>query len=61
MDCKIMPKGIPKSGSRNPGAGRSKEYEGPTETIAFRVPITHSGRIRVMVNNYLKELKIKPQ
>jgi hypothetical protein len=57
MDCKIMPKGIPKSGSRNPGAGRKAKYEGPTETIAFRVPVSHKARITVIVRNYLKEIK----
>jgi hypothetical protein len=48
-------------GGKRTGSGAKPQYEGPTETIAFRVPITHSGRIQVMVNNYLKELKIKPQ
>ena len=52
-----MPKGIPKSGFRNPGAGRKAKYEGPTETIAFRVPVSHKGKITVMVQNYLKEIK----
>jgi hypothetical protein len=50
-----MPKGIPKAGHRKPGAGKPKGE--PTTTIAFRVPVQHQDRIKVMVKNYLKELK----
>jgi hypothetical protein len=50
-----MPKGIPTNGPRKPGAGRKPGN--PTTTIAFRVPVTHEARIKVMVKNYLKELK----
>ncbi len=53
-----MPKGIPKSGKRKPGAGRKT---GPkTETVAFRIPIGHKNRVTIMIRNYLKELKAKP-
>jgi hypothetical protein len=49
-----MPKGIPKAGHRKPGAGKPKGQ--PTTTIAFRVPVQHQDRIKVMVKNYLKSL-----
>ncbi len=52
-----MPKGIPKVGPRKPGAGRKQSETGPTTTIAFRVPVSHENRIKVMVRNYLNELK----
>lgn len=54
-----MPKGIPASGFRKPGAGRKQRETGPTTTIAFRVPITHEARIKMMVKNYLKEINVK--
>ena len=50
-----MPKGKPTSGKRKPGAGRPKTN--PTKTIAFRVPIDQEFRIKMMVKNYLKDLK----
>jgi hypothetical protein len=53
-----MPKGIPKAGHRKPGAGKLKGE--PTTTIAFRVPVQHQDRIKVMVKNYLKDLKSDP-
>lgn len=53
-----MPKGIPTTGTRKPGAGRKA---GPkTITISFRVPESHLYQIKIMVWQYLKELKNEP-
>jgi hypothetical protein len=56
-----MPKGIPKSGSRKPGAGRKQSELGPTETIAFRVPAKEKDRLKNLIgnliDNYIDNLK----
>jgi hypothetical protein len=53
-----MPKGIPKSGTRKPGAGRKA---GPqTVTLSFRVPINHAAFIKLLVQSFLLELKNEP-
>ena len=53
-----MPKGIPTTGTRKPGAGRKT---GPqTITVSFRVPISHAARIKLLVKSFLLELKNKP-
>lgn len=50
-----MPKGIPSTGQRKPGAGRKS---GPlTTSITFRVPVAHKNRLKELVNNFLKEIK----
>ena len=51
-----MPKGIPTAGHRKPGSG-PKAKNGPTTTIAFRVPVTHEARIKILVRTFLKDLK----
>jgi len=53
-----MPKGIPTKGTRKPGAGRKSGPE--TITISFRVPISHAGRIKLLVKSFLLELKNEP-
>jgi hypothetical protein len=50
-----MPKGIPKSGPRKPGAGR-KAGE-PTTTIAFRVPVQYASRLKLAFKNMIKDIK----
>jgi hypothetical protein len=53
-----MPKGIPTTGTRKPGAGRKT---GPqTITVSFRVPISHAARIKLLVKSFLLELKNEP-
>jgi hypothetical protein len=53
-----MPKGIPTTGKRKPGAGRKA---GPqTITVSFRVPISHAARIKLLVKSFLIELKNEP-
>jgi hypothetical protein len=53
-----MPKGIPTTGTRKPGAGRKA---GPqTATVSFRVPISHAARIKLLVKSFLLELKNQP-
>ena len=42
---------------RKPGGGRKPEYNEPTETIAFRVPISHKDTIKIIVKEYLLKLK----
>jgi hypothetical protein len=50
-----MPKGIPKSGSRKPGAGRKPSE--PTTTIAFRVPLKFASHLKVAFKKLLIDLK----
>jgi len=56
-----MPKGIPKNGQRKPGSGRKPGPDGPTTTIAFRVPVKEKDRLKNLignlVQNYLDNLK----
>jgi len=53
-----MPKGIPTTGTRKPGAGRKV---GPkTVTLSFRVPISHAAFIKLLVQSFLLELKNEP-
>lgn len=42
---------------RKPGGGRKPEYNEPTTTIAFRVPISHKESIKRIVKEYLSKLK----
>ena len=44
---------------RKPGGGRKPEYNEPTDTIAFRVPISHKESIKRIVKEYLLKLKNK--
>ena len=42
---------------RAKGGGRKPEYNEPTDTIAFRVPISHKEAIKRIVKEYLLKLK----
>lgn len=42
---------------RKAGGGRKSEYNEPTTTIAFRVPISHKERINGIVKQELNKLK----
>lgn len=42
---------------RKPGGGRKPEYNEPTDTIAFRVPISHKERIKNIVKEELQNIK----
>lgn len=42
---------------RAKGGGRKPEYNEPTDTIAFRVPISHKDSIKRIVKEYLNKLK----
>ena len=53
-----MPKGIPTTGTRKPGAGRKSGPE--TITISFRVRIRHAAMIKLLVKSFLLELKNEP-
>ena len=48
-----MPKGIPASGSRKPGAGPKKGNKEPTTTIAFRVPIKDKDLFKEIIKNLI--------
>ena len=57
-----MPKGIPTTGTRKPGAGRKT---GPqTVTVSFRVPTIEKERLKILISNlindYLDEKENKP-
>lgn len=43
--------------SRKKGGGRKPEYNEPTDTITFRVPISHKESIKRIVKEYLNKLK----
>ena len=44
-------------GGKRINAGRKPEYNEPTDTIAFRVPISHKESIKRIVKEYLSKLK----
>jgi len=49
-----MPKGIPTTGKRKPGAGRPS---GPkTNTLSYRVPVSHIARIDLAIKRVIKEV-----
>ena len=48
-----MPKGIPTTGQRKPGAGRKPSE--PTTTIAFRVPVVEKERLKILIGNMVDE------
>ena len=49
-----MPKGIPTTGKRKPGAGRPA---GPkTDTLSYRVPVSHIARIDLAIKRVIKEV-----
>lgn len=50
-----MPKGIPTTGTRKPGAGRKPSE--PTTTISFRVPFQYASRLKLAFKNLINELK----
>jgi hypothetical protein len=50
-----MPKGIPTTGTRKPGAGRKPSE--PTTTIAFRVPLKFASDLKAAFKNLLIDLK----
>lgn len=52
-----MPKGIPSSGTRKPGAGPKKGNKPETTTIAFRVPVIFKARLKLALRNLLNEMK----
>jgi len=48
-----MPKGIPTTGTRKPGAGRKA---GPqTATLSFRVPVVEKERLKILIGNMVDE------
>ena len=48
-----MPKGIPTTGTRKPGAGRKA---GPqTATISFRVPTIEKERLKNLISNLIED------
>jgi hypothetical protein len=48
-----MPKGIPTTGTRKPGAGRKA---GPqTATVSFRVPVVEKERLKILIGNMVDE------
>jgi hypothetical protein len=48
-----MPKGIPTTGKRKPGAGRKA---GPqTITVSFRVPVVEKERLKILIGNMVDE------
>jgi hypothetical protein len=48
----IMPKGIPTTGTRKPGAGRKLGPE--TTTISFRVPTIEKERLKILIGNLIE-------
>lgn len=44
-------------GGKRKGSGPKLKYGEPTNTIAFRVPVSHIPKITEIVNNYLAKLK----
>lgn len=52
-----MPKGIPSSGTRKPGAGPKKGNKPETTTIAFRVPVIFKARLELAMRNMISEMK----
>lgn len=43
-----------KQGGKRPGSGRKPRYDEPTDTIAFRVPVSKIEAIKRLVADYLK-------
>lgn len=51
----LMPKGIPTTGTRKPGAGRKPSET--TTTIAFRVPLKFASDLKAAFKKLLIDLK----
>ncbi|MBA2561567.1 MAG: hypothetical protein H0V14_01385 [Chitinophagaceae bacterium] len=50
-----------KQGGARQGSGRKKKYGEETVTVAFRVPESKAGIIKVVVNKKLKQFKTVPK
>jgi hypothetical protein len=45
-------------GGKREGAGRKPKYGEPTETIAFRVPVSKVEPVKALVNGFLKPFEL---
>lgn len=46
-----------KRGGSRKGSGAKPKYNEPTTTIAFRVPVSYTDKIKLIVKDYLREIE----
>lgn len=56
----MIKKSEPKHGGKRKNAGRKKEYDEPTTTIALRVPKSKVKEVKRLVTDFLKPFKHSP-